>query len=45
MEYCKNPWNKDCKNQNIEVYIMFEGEKHAICKNCWTEIAEKEVEW
>ncbi|MEM2118206.1 MAG: hypothetical protein QW386_04225 [Candidatus Bathyarchaeia archaeon] len=45
MERCKNPWNKECKNPNIEVYILFKGEKTPICKRCWNRLADKELEW
>jgi len=26
MEHCKNPWNRECKNNEIEVYNFFRGE-------------------
>ncbi|MEM3443127.1 MAG: hypothetical protein QXM86_04650 [Candidatus Bathyarchaeia archaeon] len=45
MEHCRNPWNKKCKNDNIEIYILFKGEKLPICQNCWSKIAVKDLEW
>ncbi|MEM2972063.1 MAG: hypothetical protein QW270_06550 [Candidatus Bathyarchaeia archaeon] len=45
MEHCKNPWDKKCKNGDIEVYILFRGEKLPICKQCWNQIANKDLEW
>jgi len=45
MERCRNPWDKECKNEDIEVYIVFKGEKLPICKRCWSRIAEKDLEW
>ncbi|MBS7616343.1 hypothetical protein KEJ45_04010 [Candidatus Bathyarchaeota archaeon] len=45
MERCKNPWNKECKNENITVYIVVKGDKIPICKSCWNKIAEKDLEW
>ncbi|MEM3622702.1 MAG: hypothetical protein QXZ02_00440 [Candidatus Bathyarchaeia archaeon] len=45
MEHCKNPWNKECKSSDIEVYILFRGEKLPICRRCWSRIANKDLEW
>ncbi|MCS7096188.1 MAG: hypothetical protein N3F10_05260 [Candidatus Bathyarchaeota archaeon] len=45
MEHCKNPWKKGCKNDNVEVYIMLNGDKLPICKSCWSEIAKEDLEW
>jgi len=45
MERCKNPWNKECNNSDIEVYIIFRGEKIPICRCCWDKIATANVEW
>jgi len=44
-EHCKNPWNGECKNTDIEVYIYHKGERQPICRNCWKKIAEKDIEW
>jgi len=44
-ESCKNPWNGKCNNTNIEVYIQYKDQVLPICRHCWTEIAEKDIEW
>jgi len=44
-ESCKNPWNGKCKNSNIEVYIQYKDLILPICRHCWSEIAEKDIEW
>ena len=45
-EECKNPWKTECKNTDIEVYIIGKDEKRLpICKECWTEIAKSDHEW
>lgn len=45
MERCRNPWRKDCKENDIEVYIHIKGEKLPICRTCWDKIADKDLEW
>lgn len=45
MERCQNPWNKECGSNDIEVYIMIKGEKRPICRQCWSKIADKDLEW
>ncbi len=45
MECCQNPWNKKCGNNDIEVYIFLKEERLPICRDCWKEIAEKNLEW
>ena len=45
LEQCQNPWKDTCSSENIKLYIMVEGEKLPICKQCWTNIADKEIEW
>ena len=45
MEQCKNPWNKECKNDNIQVYIIVKGERVPICRHCWDKLANQDVEW
>ncbi|NIP67055.1 hypothetical protein GWN63_03235 [Candidatus Bathyarchaeota archaeon] len=44
-ERCKNPWNGDCDNTEIEVYIYRDGRKLPICQSCWAQIANLNVEW
>jgi hypothetical protein len=45
MEQCQNPWKDMCNSENIKLYIVVKGEKLPICKQCWTSIADKEMEW
>jgi len=45
VENCKNPWNGECRSTEIEVYIYYKGKLHPICRNCWSDIAEKDIEW
>jgi len=45
IEYCKNPWNGGCNNKDIEVYIYYKGKRLPICRGCWRDIANKNVEW
>lgn len=45
MERCKNPWNGKCKNANIKLYIVFKGEKLPICRQCWSRMADRDLEW
>lgn len=45
IERCKNPWNGRCENTDIEVYIYRRGRKFPICRNCWTNIADRDLEW
>lgn len=45
MEQCKNPWNGECKNNDIGVYILFKGAKKPICRRCWSRLADRDVEW
>lgn len=45
MEHCRNPWQKECKENDIEVYILFRGERLPICRRCWSKLVDKDVEW
>ncbi|MCW3987525.1 MAG: hypothetical protein NWE87_04340 [Candidatus Bathyarchaeota archaeon] len=42
---CRNPWNSECENVDITVYIRHEKEQKPICKSCWKEIAKNGFEW
>jgi hypothetical protein len=44
-ENCRNPWNGECRSTDIEVYIYYKGKLHPICRECWNDIAEKDIEW
>jgi len=43
--HCMNPWNPECRSTDIEVSIYYEGRMVPICRRCWEEIANKDVEW
>ncbi|MBE0512137.1 hypothetical protein IBX38_03705 [Candidatus Bathyarchaeota archaeon] len=45
IEKCRNPWNGECKRTDIEVYIFYRGRRLPICRDCWSDIAEKDLEW
>jgi hypothetical protein len=45
VERCRNPWNANCKNADVELYISFKGEEIPICSECWRKLAEADVEW
>ena len=45
MEHCQNPWNSECNNPDIELYIVNKGGKIPICRFCWQKITESDVEW
>jgi hypothetical protein len=44
-EKCRNPWDDECENMDIELYISYKGEDVPICSKCWRKLAETEVEW
>jgi hypothetical protein len=44
-EHCRNPWNGKCKNTDIEVFIIYQGDRLAICRRCWSKIANSNIEW
>jgi hypothetical protein len=44
-EHCRNPWNGKCKNTDIQLYIYYKGKQLPICKECWFEIADRDVQW
>ena len=33
-ENCQNPWKNNCRNVNIEVYIVHERQQLPICTHC-----------
>jgi hypothetical protein len=45
MEHCQNPWEDNCNSENIKLYIVVNGATLPICKECWANIADKEIEW
>lgn len=44
-ERCRNPWNGGCQNTDIQLYIIYRGERLPICARCWSEICESDLEW
>ncbi|MDH5783424.1 MAG: hypothetical protein OEZ35_07170 [Candidatus Bathyarchaeota archaeon] len=44
-EHCENPWNGKCKNSDIQLYIYYKNRQLSICRRCWSQIAEKDLEW
>ena len=44
-EMCRNPWNGICESSDILVYIYSDGERLPICRSCWSDIADKDLEW
>ena len=44
-ERCANPWNEECGNTRIALYIFYQDYRRPICRSCWNSIAEKDVEW
>jgi hypothetical protein len=42
---CMNPWKPECKSTDIELSIYYKGRTTPICRKCWEEIANKNVEW
>ena len=43
--HCMNPWKPECRNTDIEVSIYYNGRMIPICRKCWSEIANKDIEW
>jgi len=44
-EICQNPWNGRCGNTGIALYIYHKGERLPICRECWLELADQDLEW
>lgn len=44
-ETCSNPWNKNCGNRDITVFIEYKNERKSICSSCWRKIANNKYEW
>jgi aminopeptidase N len=42
---CRNPWNGECRNTDIEVTIYYKNRLLPICRECWNDIAEKDLTW
>jgi len=44
-ESCRNPWNGNCRNSDIELYIHYKNKVLPICRHCWRQIADRDLEW
>jgi len=42
---CMNPWNGECRNTDIALFIYHEGRRVPICRRCWEKIASTSIEW
>jgi len=42
---CMNPWKPDCTSTDIKLSIYYKGHMIPICRRCWEEIADKNIEW
>ena len=45
LEVCHNPLKSECESSDIDVYIQVGVERLPICRQCWGELAESDVEW
>jgi len=43
--HCRNPWDNQCRNTDIQLSIYYKGEQIPICHKCWEEISKKNLEW
>jgi|GEM_PF-1640071 hypothetical protein len=43
--HCMNPWKPDCRSTDIGLSIYYKGRSVPICRKCWEEISEKNIEW
>ena len=43
-EHCRNPWNGRCRNTDIEVFIVYKGDRLPIYRRCWNKIADSNIE-
>ncbi|MEM0314220.1 MAG: hypothetical protein QXY34_03605 [Candidatus Bathyarchaeia archaeon] len=44
-ESCRNPMKPECNNADIVLSIRIRNKLFPICRVCWQEIAEKDLEW
>lgn len=45
VEACRSPLNPNCGSRDIALYIVYEGKRLPICRRCWEQIAETDLEW
>jgi hypothetical protein len=43
--HCMNPWKPNCRRTDIKLSIYYNGRFLPICRKCWSEISEKNIEW
>ncbi len=43
--HCMNPWNLKCRSTDIELTIYYKDQPTPICRGCWKEISQKDIEW
>jgi|GEM_PF-828234 len=43
--HCMNPWKPNCRRTDIKLSIYYNGRFLPICRRCWSEISEKNIEW
>ncbi|MCS7096195.1 MAG: hypothetical protein N3F10_05305 [Candidatus Bathyarchaeota archaeon] len=44
-ECCRNPVKPECNNTDIALSIRIRNKLFPICRACWQEIADKDIEW
>ncbi|MEM2915717.1 MAG: hypothetical protein QXH91_10040, partial [Candidatus Bathyarchaeia archaeon] len=44
-EVCLNPWNGQCLKKDISLYIIYNGNRFPICRECWMTISSNNIEW
>ena len=45
LEHCENPLNPSCESLEIELYILRGEKRIPLCKSCWKQISESNLEW
>ncbi len=45
VDHCRNPWNGKCRKTDIQLYIYYKGRELPICRDCWHDIADRDLEW
>lgn len=45
LEHCMNPWNGECRNTDIQLYIYYRRRRRPICRSCWEDIVKGEYSW
>jgi hypothetical protein len=43
--HCMNPWKPECRSTDIELSIYYKGRSTPICRKCWEDISDKNIEW